>query len=258
MKILELVPSSTGGIIAMMMAIAPALVLVVYYYRKDKMRPEPKGLIIKIFLLGLVSTIPVAIMERLGVRLGSAVGLHGLGMAFYISFVLAGFIEEYAKLQIVRRFAFNHSAFDEITDGIVYTVVASLGFACLENILYVSGGGMTTALARAFTAVPMHAFMSGIMGYYIGKARFAASEVEERRLMRKGLIIAVLLHGTYDVLLFAAPLVGQALMLGIFPLIFGSFIVLRKKLEAAQAEDRAIKNSIDDLDMARGARHRRP
>ena len=88
---------------------------------------------------------------------------------------MAGLVEEYLKLTVVRLTAYRAPAFDEVMDGVVYTVVAGMGFACLENVLYVMGGSLATALVRAFTAVPLHAVASGLMGYSLGRARFAAS-----------------------------------------------------------------------------------
>jgi RsiW-degrading membrane proteinase PrsW (M82 family) len=61
-------------------------------------------------------------------------------------------------------------------DGVVYGAVASLGFATLENILYVTPNGFAVAAARAFTAVPGHALLGVIMGYYVGRAKFHSNE----------------------------------------------------------------------------------
>lgn len=224
-------------LISFAMAVAPALYLVRYFYKKDINRPEPKGLIVKIFLLGVASTIVALVLELLVARLGGRFIRSELTMHLFRAFVVAGFCEEYIKLRVVKRFAYNQPAFDEVMDGIVYTVVASLGFACLENILYVLGSGISTALLRAFTAVPMHAFMSGIMGYFIGRAKFARTKTRERLLLAAGLLIAVALHGAYDFLLFAAPTRGMHLALGILPLLVAAFIVLKLLIRSATAED---------------------
>ena len=84
----------------------------------------------------------------------------------------------------------RNRAFDEPMDGIVYGVVASLGFATLENILFVFNGGMSVAVSRAFTAVPLHAFVGAIMGYYVGQAW--RHPEERRRFILQGYGIAVL------------------------------------------------------------------
>lgn len=223
--------------VSILMAVAPALILLRYFYRRDVKRPEPKGLIAAVFIWGILSTIPIVLMEAGIAVLGRP--FHGTPFLFHLfrAFVVAGFCEEYMKRLVVKWAAYHRDAFDEVMDGIVYTVVASLGFACLENVLYVLDGGWEVALLRAFTAVPMHAFMSGIMGYYIGQARFARSKVQERRLLRSGLIIAILIHGLYDFLIFANEELGGVSVFGIFPLVLVTFLVLRAKMKKAIAAD---------------------
>jgi len=78
--------------------------------------------------------------------------------------------------------------------------MVSMGFATVENIGYVMQHGYTTAFLRMFLAVPSHASFAIIMGYYMGKAKFAGP----RRpiLMFKGLFLAAFWHGTYDFFLF--------------------------------------------------------
>ncbi len=224
-------------LISLAMAIAPALVLVVYYYRQDKRKPEPKGLIVKIFLLGILSIIPAILLELAVSTLEDLVSWWRLGYYLFKAFVVAAICEELIKLWVVKTVAYNNVHFDEVMDGVVYTIVASLGFACIENILYVLGRGWTVALVRAFTAVPMHAVCSGMMGYYIGKAKFTSEKAEESILIKRGFWIAVGLHGLYDFLLFSVPIFGIIIAFGVVPLLVVSFIVLRNNIKAAISED---------------------
>jgi RsiW-degrading membrane proteinase PrsW (M82 family) len=116
-------------------------------------------------------------------------------------------------------------------DGIVYTIVASLGFACLENIMYVSEGGMTIALIRSVTAVPLHAFCSGIMGYYIGKAKF--SKTNSKKYILEGLFYAVCIHGFYNFVLF----IGGIYSFIIIPILIISYKKLKLYIDDAIKED---------------------
>lgn len=225
-------------VVSFILAAAPALLLLRYYYRQDRERPEPKGLIVRIFLLGIVATFIAVPLELLMSMFQQLFVSFPLLYALFKAFVVAALVEEYLKLTIVRLFAYRNRYFDEIMDGVVYAVVASLGFACMENILYVMGGTLWTALTRAFTAIPLHATASGLMGYYIGRAKFAISPQAERALINKGLRIAVFIHGAYDFLLFAVPVLGTLPSLGIIPLILGAFFVLRARIRSAIAEDR--------------------
>jgi len=224
-------------VISFVLAAAPALILLRYYYRQDRERPEPKGLVVRIFLLGIAATFVAIPLELLMSMFQGLFADFPLLAALFKAFVVAALVEEYLKLTIVRLFAYRNRSFDEIMDGVVYTVVASLGFACMENILYVMGGTFWTALTRAVTAIPLHATASGLMGYYLGRAKFAPSPQQERALINRGLRIAIFVHGAYDFLLFAVPALGSLPLVGIAPLIIGAFLVLRTRIRSALDED---------------------
>lgn len=224
-------------IFSLLMAIAPALVLVRYFYKQDLKKPEPKGLVTKIFFLGFVFTVFACIFEIPVDEIIQRLVQSKLAIAFLEAFVMAALIEESIKLFIVKKFAYNQTHFDEEVDGIIYAIVASLGFACMENLIYVIDGGLSIAFARAVSAVPLHALSSGMMGYYIGKAKFSTDPKKENSLILKGLWYAILIHGIYDFLIFASPQLGIIITLGIFPLLILTFIKLNQKIKLAIAQD---------------------
>ena len=183
-------------------------------------------LVWKVFLIGFFSVFPAVIIELiLEPFAGLSGGFQGL---FARAFIVAALVEEGIKLAVVRLYVFNKPDFDEITDGIIYTITASMGFACFENILY-STGGFSTVLLRGFTAVPLHAIASGIMGYYIGYSKFSGTNA-----VVKGFLLAILIHGIYDFLLFT----GTALGFLVIPLLIACWIILRKLMKNALALDR--------------------
>lgn len=110
--------------------------------------------------------------------------------------------------------------FNEPFDGIIYSTFVSLGFATLENVVYVMQSGFSTGIARMFTAVPAHYAFGVIMGYYVGKAKF--DEKNRASYLLRGLLYAVLLHGLYDFFVFQRdyPMLGflvfAALILGLY------------------------------------------
>lgn len=222
---------------SLLMALAPSIGLLIYFYKQDRKKPEPIGLITRIFFLGIVFTIPACLIEimsdKIFFRLNGSTALYN----FLKAFMVAAFVEELIKLIIVKKFVYKNPHFDEVMDGIVYTIVASLGFAFMENLIYVIDGGIEVAVARAFTAVPMHAVASGIMGYYIGKAKFSENRKKENALIYKGLWFAIFIHGTYNFLLFESPEISLILTLAIFPLIILTFVKLKEKIKIAIAED---------------------
>jgi RsiW-degrading membrane proteinase PrsW (M82 family) len=136
---------------------------------------------------------------------------------FVWQFVYVALIEEGLKFCVVWFAAYRSPHFNEVMDGIVYGVAASLGFATVENILYVFSGGVGAAIIRAFLSVPSHAAYGGIIGYYLGLAKLSRRQTpnNEEKLMVKGLLIAVALHGAFDASLENLGLLGIVLAVAV-------------------------------------------
>jgi RsiW-degrading membrane proteinase PrsW (M82 family) len=223
--------------ISFALAVIPALFLVRYYYKQDNLKKEPKRLIVNVFLMGIISTIPVIIIELILGEFNKLLQAESLEFFAFKAFIVAGFSEEFLKFLIVRYYVFRKTDFDEVMDGIVYAIVAGLGFACLENIIYVVNGGIMTAIIRAFTAIPLHALSAGIMGYYIGEAKFASVARTRNSFLILGLLWAILIHGLYDFFLFITPLAGFWISLLTLPLLYIVYRILKKKIKRAKNED---------------------
>jgi RsiW-degrading membrane proteinase PrsW (M82 family) len=178
-------------------SLAPVIIILLYIYLRDKYDREPLWLLIQLVIAGALAVIPIALVERLLV--GWAPSLGKVGDAVYHAFVVAGVTEEGFKFLVLYLLVWNHSRFDEKFDGIVYAVFVSLGFAAVENIMYVLQSGYQTALVRALTAVPAHALFGVTMGYYLGIARMY-EEIRSAHL-RKAILVPILLHGIYDFIL---------------------------------------------------------
>lgn len=178
------------------MAIAPGIAICLFIFHRDAYNREPKLNLFASFLLGAVVVYPAAVIE---VALNKYVDDTISGIAISAFFVVA-LTEELAKFIVLRFYAYPKKSFDEPLDGIVYGVMAGMGFATLENILYVLQGGMQTAFLRMFLAVPAHATFGVLMGYHAGKAKF--DNKNSGRLLLTGLFWAVLFHGLYDFFLF--------------------------------------------------------
>ena len=178
-------------------ALLPSVLLVRYFVRSDRY-PEPGNVLWCTFLLGCAIVIPVCVLE-----LVVSVFLEDVGgpitQALILAFVVAAACEESFKFLVLHRYCARCPEFDEPMDAVVYGAVASLGFATLENILYVVEGGLWVAVTRAVTAVPAHACFGAVMGYYYAQARFGSSG--ERSLVPV-LAVPILLHGLYDLPLF--------------------------------------------------------
>jgi protease PrsW len=105
-------------------------------------------------------------------------------------------IEEAVKFFVVFRFLYPKKDFNEPFDGITYAVMASMGFATLENIAYTVDYGAATGVLRMFTAVPAHAAFGVIMGYYLGLAKF--NPEKSGRYLVYALFFPAILHAAYD------------------------------------------------------------
>lgn len=187
-------------------AIVPSILLVCFFHRRD-LYPEPARVLWTTFFLGVLTVIPVlAVVYPISDLLESVEDpiLSGAVTAF----AGAAIPEEFFKYIVVVFYCSRHKAFDEPMDGVVYGVVASLGFATLENVLYVADGGYTVALLRAFTAVPGHALTGAFMGYFIGQAKFSGSNTKRNWLL--AFAVPTLLHGIYDFPLMAVTNYSKA------------------------------------------------
>jgi len=204
-------------------SLAPVFIILFYIYFRDKYDREPLGLLIKSLVVGMLIVIPIVVVERLLVAVMPPIGK--VPAAAYNAFLVAGSTEEVFKFLALYLLVWKSPSFDEKFDGIVYAVFVSLGFAAVENVLYVLEGGYQTAIVRAITAVPAHALFGITMGYYLGIARMY-SELRKEYL-RKAILIPILLHGIYDFILMVE--VGWLLMLFI-PYVIYLYVVGMKKM----------------------------
>lgn len=194
----------------LLLAVAPAMIIILYIYFKDKFEKEPIKLLAKLFFLG--ATLSIIITMVLGLSLGYFLKLSDTQSVFQMAvkaFFSVALVEEFSKYIVVKRFAQRRIEFNEPFDGIVYAVMVSMGFATLENILYVFQYGFGTGVLRAFTSVPAHATFAILMGYFMGKAKF--SGLQKWKLNFTGLLVATLFHGAYDFFLFINFIPGIAI-----------------------------------------------
>lgn len=194
--------------IAFISAILPVVLLLIFIYRKDKYQPEPLGKLLLTFFVGCLSVIPAAIQENLLMYVSPSAEVLPVANGIYNGYVVAGLSEELWKLILLMLVIWRSPHFDEYFDGIVYAVYLSLGFACVENIMYVMGGSdqLGTALMRGLLAVPAHFLFAVIMGYHLSLAKFDPSS--RGRHLFHAFFYPALMHGTYDALLMVSSNLG--------------------------------------------------
>ncbi len=200
-------------------AILPGLVITYWIYNQDRYEKEPFGLLFKAFVAGCVSTIPAMLLQ---IQFQDWENADSLLDTAIFAFAVIGLTEELSKFLLLRFFVYANDEFNEPLDGIVYAVMVGMGFATVENLIYVFNadgeGGIGTAIGRAFTAVPAHAAFAILMGSYMGLAKF----VPKRRntYMFTGLLLAIFFHGLYDFFLLQKVYQGLG-VLAIGALVWG-------------------------------------
>ena len=188
------------------LAILPVIVLALYIYKKDKYEKEPLSRLILAFSLGMLA-IP---MDLLVVGIINAI-IPG-GTVFYQAFFEAGIPEEFCKWALFMMVIWRDRNFDESFDGIVYACFIGLGFACVENLMYVFGSesyntALHTGVARALLSVPGHFLFAVIMGYFLGMAKFKSQQRGKYLIL--SIICPVVAHGLFDYLLMLSSALSE-------------------------------------------------
>jgi RsiW-degrading membrane proteinase PrsW (M82 family) len=181
------------------LALLPSLIIAFLLYISDKKEREPITELIKAFFLGIISIIiTLGISFIFDVTKIEVDNLDMIGLAIY-SFIDVALIEELSKWLMAHIFVRNNSNYNYMYDGIIYFSYVSLGFATIENILYIASTGLTAALVRAVTTVPSHVFFAMTAGYYY---TLATKEKNNKALRSRyfilSIVMPVLLHGFFD------------------------------------------------------------
>jgi protease PrsW len=185
-------------LIILLLAFAPCVFWLWVIYRADRCKPEPKRVIIRVFLLGMVVSIPIAFIEVL-LYPNAVEGPMSLSSAAYLAFVVAGFTEEVGKFLVVRWSVYKSAYFEEPFDGLEYSATAALGFASLENVAYLISFGWEVILVRGLVSNLAHVLFSVLWGYPLALAKLGTIK---KSYVWLGLLAAILAHGLFDFLFF--------------------------------------------------------
>lgn len=193
-----------GYILLLGLAVLPVILLMIFIYRKDKYQKEPIWSLIKAFIAGLLcAPMDIHLIEWFTPFFEDTAFSETI---FYLSFMEAGIPEELCKFVMFIFVIWDDIHFDEYFDGIVYATFIGLGFACLENIDYVTLFGFQTGIVRALLSVPGHFLFGVIMGYFLSLAKF---QKKNRFLhIMLALLLAMLAHGLFDWLLMFSAVLG--------------------------------------------------
>ena len=197
-----LMAANTVLMIYLAAAVLPAVILMVYVYRKDQKDLEPMGLLGACLLMGVAAAFASIALEGLGMTALSTSQIDQTTPLYILalSFGVVAVVEEGTKLFFLYLKTWKHPAFDYKFDGIIYAVFVSLGFAAFENIKYVFSYGLAVALPRAVLAIPGHMTFAVVMGVFYGRAKYLENHGKPGKWLYifLGWLFAVLLHGFYD------------------------------------------------------------
>ena len=184
-------------------AVTPAVAIIIGIYLSDRYDREPLKILLATYAFGALIVIPTILVEELLSFFNIFPGVFG---AFYTAFIVAGFTEEFFKRFVVLRVPYRTKYFNEKLDGIVYSVFSSMGFATVENIMYVVfryTNNPYIGLYRGILSVPAHGAFGVTMGYYLSMAKFGESEGYKKKNLAKSLYVPTILHGFFDFILMA-------------------------------------------------------
>ena len=226
-------------IFAIALGLLPSLIWLSYYLKKD-IHPEPKKLILDVFILGSLASIPAIIVELAARWLLEGMTLSSSLKLLIYCFIIVAVTEESMKYLVVRFSIIKNPAFDEPVDGMIYMISSALGFAAIENILslfslsppFLIEKTIATITVRFFGSTFLHTLTSGIVGYFLGVSFF--KKRKSKYLIPIGLTIAIFLHGLYDYSIIVVPDKLKSIsliitLLGIFTIILIEFHKLRNE-----------------------------
>lgn len=252
-------------LILILLGLLPSILWLLFYLREDA-HPEPKKLIVKVFLWGMCIAPLALLLQYVSLALLAGAGMHEAQRAIIGLLLLAG-IEEYVKYLVVRVEIEDESAFDEPEDAVVYMIVAALGFAAVENVLIAfslsspatpqAGIALTAQTAgfleatrviaiRSIGATLLHAFSSAVVGYFLAlqisrsPAHFAdpmrwhARHRKRLWIIIAGLMLASALHAMFNYLILQSSGARGAVVLpASVGMILGITFLLRRLRNAA-------------------------
>jgi len=186
------------------LAILPSLIWLLFYLREDK-HPEPKSMVLKVFIWGMLIAFPVVIIENVAIDFLEFFSLPETLRLAILYLVIVAITEEVMKFLAVYSMVFKRTTeMDEPVDAMIYMIIAALGFAAIENVFLLTPLSLDNfplalniTTTRFFGATFLHALASAIIGYYF--ALYLSKPKKRFPLLIHGFTLAILLHGFYNI-----------------------------------------------------------
>ena len=214
----------------------PVLLLGYYIYKKDSVK-EPKTLLTKLVLCGLIASLLVIILDIVLTIVYPNLHVSNYSTDFspYLLFILifleVGLLEESMKWFMIRIVGYDNPEFDQIYDIIVYCVFIAIGFAFFENLFYVLQGGLQAAVLRGLLAVPAHAVYGVFMGYFLGKAKLSKNKSSLIKYIFLSIFVPAVMHTIYDYILMFNSSYSFYILIGYMLILYVTAYKIDEKLK---------------------------
>ena len=192
-------------------ALLPSLIWLLIFLRSDA-NPESNEMILKVFLYGMVAVIPAAIIQFGFIGFFKSLPISPFFILILSQLIGVGVVEEVSKFLVVHLMVLKSSELDEPLDVMLYMIIAALGFAALENIMYLLqaetiSGILWTNLLRFIAPVFGHALWSGTIGYFLATSIY---EPKQRLgLLTIGFSLAIFLHAAFNYVIMRSADTGD-------------------------------------------------
>jgi protease PrsW len=262
------------------LAVAPGVAVCLFIFSLNRLGKAAMRYLLTAFFLGAAATLPALVAQLLADDVRIEPWRHNILSYIWFAFGVVAFSEEGSKFLVLRFYAYPKKIFREPFDGVIFGVMIGMGFATVENIEYVRQFGLETGVSRFFLAIPAHASFAVLMGYPVGRAKFAPSGPSEKKalganqsdywpkgrrafgplvahqrkvgLLLKGLGMAVLFHGSFDFFLFLQQSREATKYLSTGVLSFGAFatfyIAVRMAMRALRLHQRGQEEGVETED----------
>ena len=234
-----------------LLGILPSIVFFFLMTRSNKVKRESTQVLRKLLLFGAVTVLSAMTIGFGGDEILGSLDPKSMLYIFIDNFIVTALVEELGKYIVLKKFSWNHSGFDYTVGAVVYAVTVSMGFATLENLLYMIDADIITGIVRAVLSVPGHAIDAVFMGVFYAKAKAAdvnGNKKLSKAYLRKALLVPVLLHGFYDFSLSCIEccnsIISLLLLLVFLVFAIGEMVVAVKIIKVVFKEDSVLKKDI--------------
>lgn len=223
--------SLSRAILVLFLSLLPCGIWLIYFYTRGLYKRPPLRLIAVTFLLGGAATAAAFPVSVFGQALVGALLPNNFWTRALALMLVVGPVEELAKLLAVQIYAYRRREFDEPLDGVVYSTTAALGFAAVENVIYLSQTSALLVLLRGPISNPGHALFSSLWGLSMSRAKGAPNIAHQRLwIIARGWLVASALHGLFDVLLMASERAGVTLFYALLAAMIALFFWVRSRI----------------------------